>query len=53
MLIEYHIKLVTPDGSTMLDQFVSSGTTLVVAKNLGYPAIGIDQDVDYIEVSRA
>jgi len=36
----------------VLDPFVGSGTTLVVAKRLGLAGVGIDTSADYLEMAR-
>lgn len=41
-----------PQACTVLDPFVGSGTTLIVAKKLGRNGIGIDPQPDYIEMAR-
>ena len=39
-------------GSTILDPFVGSGTTLVAARLLGYDAIGIDIESKYVDIAK-
>ena len=41
-----------PPGGTLIDPFVDSGTTLVVAEELGCTGIGIDLNPDYLELAR-
>lgn len=43
---------VIPKGSTILDPFAGSGTTLVAAKELGYNFIGIEQEQVYVDIAK-
>ena len=51
-LVELPIRATCPRGGTVLDPFVGSGTTAVVALRLGRKAIGIDASADYLEFTR-
>ena len=42
----------TKPGETVLDPFVGSGTTSVVAKSLGRNSIGIDNNKKYLEIAK-
>src|SRR5256886_1601720 len=51
-LVERPIRATCPRGGTVLDPFVGSGTTAVVALRLGRKAIGIDASADYLEFTK-
>lgn len=46
------IRLYSAQGDTVLDPFVGSGTTAVVAKQLNRHWIGIESDMDYANIAR-
>lgn len=49
-VMEWIISVVTR-GVTVLDPFMGSGVTLLAAKHLGHPAIGIETDERYCEIA--
>ncbi len=51
-LPEWFIKLFTREGDTVLDPFMGSGTTLMVANRMRRNAIGIDIVAEYCELVR-
>ena len=52
-LMEYLIKMITPEGGVVLDPFAGSGTTGIAAKRLGYNYILIEKEAEYIEIIKA
>lgn len=51
-LPEFFIKLFTPKNGVVLDPFMGSGTTGIVAKNLNFSFIGIEKENKYYELSK-
>lgn len=51
-LLERIILAASQEGDWILDPFVGSGTTNVVAKKLGRKSIGIDQELQYLEIAK-
>ncbi len=49
-LPEWFIKLFTLEGDVVLDPFMGSGTTIIVAKRMGRHAIGIEIVPEYFEM---
>ena len=52
-LLERIIQASTEEGQIVLDPFVGSGTTGVVAKRLGRRFIGIDNCEEYISIAKS
>ena len=50
-LVETPIKAGCPKGGIVLDPFMGSGTTAVVAKRLGRNYVGIELNPKYIEIA--
>lgn len=52
-LMRWLVRLVTPEGGTVLDPFMGSGSTGKAAKLEGHPFIGIELSAEYLEIARA
>ena len=50
-LMQYLIKLITPEGGVCLDPFMGSGTTGVACKSLGFEFIGCELSNEYAEIA--
>lgn len=44
------VKLITPEGGTVLDPFAGSGATVEAAMLDGFNIIGIERESDYLEL---
>lgn len=52
-LIEYLIKLVSKEGTIILDPFLGSGTTAVACVKLNRNFIGIEKEPEYVKIAEA
>ena len=52
-LMQYLVRLVTPQGGTVLDPFMGSGSTGKACAYEGFDFVGIDQSTEYYEIARA
>jgi len=52
-LMRWLVRLITPPNGVVLDPFVGSGSTGCAAIGEGFNFIGIDREVEYIEIARA
>ena len=50
-LMRWLVRLVTPPGGVVMDNFMGSGSTLVAAKLEGFRAIGIEMKREYCETA--
>ena len=51
-LMQYLIKIYTPEGGTVLDPFCGSGSTGIAAMLEGRNFLGVDLDSDYINIAQ-
>lgn len=52
-LMRYLVRLITPKGGTTLDPFCGSGSTGKAALLEGINFIGMDQELDYVQIARS
>ena len=50
-LIEYLIKMITPENGIVLDPFIGSGTTAIACKKTHRNYLGIELNPEYIEIA--
>ena len=50
-LMEWLVKLVTPEGGVVLDPFMGSGSTGVACANLGRRFVGIEREWEYMQIA--
>jgi hypothetical protein len=51
-LMRHLVRLVTPNGGTVLDPFLGSGTTCLAASEEGFRSIGIERELEYLEIAK-
>lgn len=52
-LMQYLVRLVTPQGGVVLDPFMGSGSTGKACAYEGFDFIGIDQSQEYVQIAQA
>ena len=50
-LMRYLCRLVTPQGGTVLDPFMGSGSTGIAALAEGFKFVGVEQDEHYCSIA--
>jgi site-specific DNA-methyltransferase (adenine-specific) len=51
-LMAWLVRLVTPPGGVVLDPFAGSGSTCMAARREGFFFIGIERELEYVEIAR-
>ena len=46
------VRLITPPGGIVLDPFAGSGSMCVAARREGFFFIGIEQELEYVEIAK-
>ncbi len=52
-LMAWLVRLITPPGGIVLDPFAGSGSTCVAARREGFFFIGIERELEYVEIAKA
>ena len=52
-LMRHLVRLVTPTGGVVLDPFLGSGTTALAAEMEGFEWIGIERELEYVQIAEA
>ena len=52
-LMRHLVRLVTPQGGTVLDPFLGSGTTALAAEMEGFAWVGIEREPEYVAIAEA
>ena len=50
-LMRHLVRLITPEGGTVLDPFLGSGTTALAAEQEGFEWIGIEREAEYVRIA--
>ena len=48
-LCAWLVRLVAPPGGTVLDPFIGSGPIVWAARELGFRAVGVDREAEYVQ----
>ena len=50
-LMRHLVRLITPEGGTVLDPFLGSGTTALAAEQEGFAWVGIEREAEYVRIA--